>query len=330
MSITMPSGVAKMNRLLKLLFALFIGTFPLAAQSAKPSAAAGEEPRKVTYCELATAPGAYNHELVRLTAFVTHGFEDFSLVEPNCAIPNQNFSIWVMYGGKVESNTAYCCPGETGRTARTESLMVEGVQIPLTSDVVFRQFTNLLSKERDTTVRVAVAGRFFSGGKETLKGSTGWGGFGHLGCCSLFVIQRVEAFEPHTRRDVDYSAEAGSYEKEGCSSSSVQDLRHVSMSFSDGTAEQAIAEQAMADSGAQAWAFNDPERVAVESLTSFYGNRVPVLRNVKKASARQVFQWKDGKKSVVIVVTKPYWLSFYSKSGSVAWVSTTIKEADCE
>ncbi|MDP9339082.1 MAG: hypothetical protein M3P45_09460, partial [Acidobacteriota bacterium] len=37
------------------------------------------EPLSVTYCDLAKDPKIYNHALVRLTAFVTHGFEDFSL-----------------------------------------------------------------------------------------------------------------------------------------------------------------------------------------------------------------------------------------------------------
>ncbi len=43
-----------------------------------------------------------------------------------------------------------------------------------------------------------MVGRFFSGEKQTVNGSTFWGGAGHLSCGSLFVIQRVEWFEPHT------------------------------------------------------------------------------------------------------------------------------------
>jgi hypothetical protein len=318
-----------MKILLKFLFALLVVAFPLSAQSVQSSSDEAAEPRKVTYCELAKDPAAYNHALVRLTAFVTHGFEDFGLAEPNCVTPKQHLSVWVMYGGKAESNTVYCCPGEGGRATRPEPLIVEGVQIPLISDTVFQQFTDLLKKEHDTTVRVTLVGRFFSGQEETISGSKDWRGFGHMGCCSLFVVQRVEAFEPHTKSDVDYTAEAGWYEKGGCDSGGLRYLRHVSISDSDGTAEQTIAEQGLADSGARAWAFSDPQRVAVESLKPIYGSRVPVLRNVKKASAREVFLWKDGKKSVVVVVTKPYWLSFYSKSGSIAWVSTTIKEGDC-
>jgi hypothetical protein len=319
----------EMTDLLKLLFALSIGAFPVFAQSVEPSSDAAVEPRSVTYCDLAKDPATYNRELVRLTAFVTHGFEDFHIAEPNCPNPPEHFCIWVMYGGKAESNTVYCCPGEASRETRPEALTVERIQVPLVSDVVFQQFTDLLKKEEDTTVRVTVLGRFFSGKKQTVNGPTFWGGYGHLGCCSLFVIQRVESFEPHTRSDVDYTAEAGWYEKEGCKSDGGRWLRHVSIPYSDGAAAQAIAEQELADSGVEAWAFSDPQRVAIESLKPFYGDRVPTLRNVKQAPARHVFQWMDGKKSVVVVVTRPYWLSFYSKSGSVAWVSTTIKETDC-
>jgi len=318
----------EMKHSVRVLFALLIGSLPLSAQTANPTQHPVPEPRKVTYCELAKDPAAYNHELVRLTAFVTHGFEDFHIAEPNCVMPPERFSVWVVYGGKAESNTAYCCPGESGRETRTDSLTVEGVQIPLTGDPTFHQFTDLLKNEQDTTVRVTVVGRFFSGAKETINASSFWRGFGHMGCCSLFVIQRVEWFEPHTRSDVDYTAEAGWYEKEGCSYKSVRYLRHVSISYSDGTAEQAIAEQRLADTS-QAWALSDPQRVAIESLKPLYPRKVPVLRSVKKTPVRQVFRWKNGKQSVVVVVIRPYWLSLYAAAGSVAWISTTIKEAEC-
>ncbi len=116
----------------------------------------------MTYCELSKNPAAYNHELVRLTAFVTRGFEDFHLADPTCA--TEGFSVWVMYGGKAQSDTAYCCPGESAK-ARPESLTVEGVQVPLVDDLTFRKFTDLLKKVQDTTVRVTARGRFFSLGR---------------------------------------------------------------------------------------------------------------------------------------------------------------------
>jgi hypothetical protein len=130
---------------------------------------------------------------------------------------------------------------------------------------------------------------------------------------------------------LDYTSEAGWYEKEGCKDGSVHYQRHVSIPYPDGEVEQAIAEQKKADSGEAAWAFTNPQRVAVESLKPFYAGQAPVLRSVKKSPTRQVFRWKNGKnQAVVVVVTRPYWLSFYAASGHVVWVSTTIKEAGCD
>lgn len=283
----------------------------------------------MTFCELAKDPALYNLELIRVTAFVTYAFENFSLDEPSCpAFPNR-FAVWVMYGGKAQSGAIYCCPGEGANETRSKTLRVEGIEVPLIEDLVFQRLTDLLKKESDTTVRVTVVGRFFLGRKDTLGGSQSWGGYGHLGCCSLFAIQRVEQFEPHTRNDVDYTAEAGWYEDEGCSADSLLWLRHISLAYGEGT-EQAITEQALANTGERAWALSDPHRVALESLKPFYKDRTPLLRKVKGTPVRQVFRWRDGKKSVIVVVIRPYWLTFHSKSGKVAWVATTIKEAHCD
>ena len=300
----------------------------LSAQSGQLSPAAVPEPRTIAFCELAKDPGAYNHELIRVTGFVTHGFEDFQLSEPDCSAIPHRFSLWLMYGGKARSNTMYCCPGEGAEQTRRESLIVEGVPIPLLQDSVFGRFTDLLNKEPDTTVRATLVGRFFAG-ENIHDPEPTWKGFGHLGCCSLLAIQQVETFEPHGRTDVEYTAEGGWYEKEGCDPDSVSYRRHVSMTFDERAAREAIAEQSLADSGARAWAFTDPSRVAAESLAPFYGDRIPALQKVRATTARQVFRWKQAKRFITVVVTRPYWLSFYSSSGSVAWISTTIKEADC-
>ena len=150
-----------------------------------------------------------------------------------------------------------------------------------------------------------------------------------MGCCSLLVVEQIESFEPHTRDDLDYTAEAGWYEDEGCKWGSEQDLRHVSVSNWDNGGQKGIEEQEKADAG-QAWAFSDPQRVAIESLKPLYPGQTPVLHIVKRTSSRNVFQWRNGKKSVVVVVTRPYWLSFYAASSSVAWISTMIKEVECD
>jgi hypothetical protein len=318
-----------MRRKPAFVFAVLMLASACSAHPKKSSSGLGQEPRTIAYCELAGDPAAYNHELIRLTGFVTHGFEDFQLIDPNCPPLPYQFSVWLMYSGKAESNTAYCCPGETGQESRPESLVVEGIQVPLLSDSVFQRFTDLLKKEPDTTVHATVVGRFFSGKKQELGGKTSWNGAGHLGCCSLFVVQRVETFEPHTRADVDYTAEAGWYEKEGCKYNSLRWQKHVSVNYEEETAKQAITEQKLADSGERSWAFIDPQRVAIESLKPFYGDEIPTLRKVKTTPVRQVFRWNTSGKSVTIVVTRPYWLSFYAKTNTVAWITTMIKQADC-
>lgn len=310
-----------MTHLPAALLMLLMATLPVFAQS---DSAPNPLPEK--YCEISRDPAAYNHRLVRLTGFVTHGFEDFQMVEPTC--PTQDFHIWLMYGGKAESNTPYCCPGESSRDTRSNVLTVEGIQVPLVNDHEFQQFTELLRKESDTTVRATVVGRFFSGEKVSDNTSTHWRGFGHMGCCSLLVLEQVESFEPHTRGDVDYTAEAGWYEDEGCKWGGERDRRHVSVSNWNGAAQQAIAEQESADAG-RTWVFSDPKRVALESLELFYPGQTPALRTVKSSPSRYVFQWRNNKKSVVLVVTRPYWLSFFAASDSVAWVNTMTKEAEC-
>lgn len=300
---------------------LATGALPVCAQSSS-----ADTPKDVTFCELSRDPAAFNHEFVRLTGFVTHAFEDFQISDPEC--PTQHFSIWLMYGGKAESNTMYCCPGERARASRERPLTVEDVDIPLVEDTVFHDFTTLLKQEVDTTVRVAFVGRFFSGKKERYGEEGLWRGYGHMGCCSLFAIQQIESFEPHNMKDVDYTAEAGFYENEGCKWKSERDLLQVSVAYGKENAQQAIHLQEAADQG-QAWTFSDPERVAIESLKPLYPGQSPALKVAKKGTARVVFRWRNGKNSVVVVVTRPYWLSFYAASKSVAWTTAMVKEAEC-
>lgn len=293
---------------------------------AQSSPEAFEQPRSVSFCQLAADPAAYDRQLLKITAFVTHGFEDFGLVEPGCPKSEPYFGVWLMYGGKTKSNTIYCCPGEGDAGPRAHDLTVEDVPIPLLENATLEGFRQLLAQAPDTTVRATLAGRFFSGAKKKADGGASFRGFGHLGCCSLFVIQEVESFEPHTRHDLDYTAEAGYYEPTGCKEHALRDVDSILLGYSSA---QGIARQHLAESGASSWAFDDPQRVALEALKASYKDKLPLLKSVKATPARQVFRWKNGKTIVTVVVTRPYWLSFYAKSGSVAWIATMIKEAEC-
>ena len=144
--------------------------------------------REATVCEMSKKPDAWNHVRVRLTAVATHGFEDFSLTDPTCP---DAAGIWLTYGGSVSSGTIYCCPGEGGESRRPKPLVIEGVTLPLVEDSVFHRFRALLGKQTRTAARVTLLGTFFPGEKSD---TWGWSGFGHFGCCSLVVIERLESF----------------------------------------------------------------------------------------------------------------------------------------
>src|SRR5260370_21897167 len=49
-----------------------------------PTVSFCQEPEKVSLCELQKDVDAYNHKLIEVTAFVSHGFEDFTLFDPTC------------------------------------------------------------------------------------------------------------------------------------------------------------------------------------------------------------------------------------------------------
>ena len=276
-------------------FCIFVlAASPLAAQPAQsPSADPGQEPSSVSLCNIAKDPGTFNREMVRVTAFVSHAFEDFTLADPSCGGTSHDFHVWLMYGGQTQSNTIYCCPGEGGAGSRSKPLSVEDISIPLVSDTTLGEFTDLLKKERDTTVRATLVGRFFAGKEETIRGSTYWRGYGHMGCCSLLAIQRVESFDPHARTDLDYTADAGWYEPTGGCSTGFRWLRHISDSFGD-EIQQTIAEQRLADRGERAWAFDDPMRVAVESLKLAPGQKSRKCPLCKRFGAHQHAKCFDG------------------------------------
>lgn len=319
-----------MSQHLRVLLVLAMAVIRLPAQESTPSSSALPEPQTVAYCDLAKDPAAYNHKLVRIPGFVTYGFEDFELSEPDCLPMPHKFSLWLMYGGKAESGTMYCCPGEGAAETRTKDLRVEGIPVPLLEDATLQRFRELLKKERNTTVRATLVGYFFSGTKQDFGSGPWWGGAGHLGCCSLLGIQRVETFEPHRRADVDYTADGGWYEEEGCKSYALEWKKHVSVHSAEGHAKFSITEQRLADWGARPWAFTDPQRVAFESTKLLYAFENPVLKKVRESAVRKVYRWKRSEKTyVIVVVTRPYWLSFYADSDSVVWVSTMIKEAQC-
>jgi hypothetical protein len=293
--------------------------------------ARAEEPVKVSVCQLKADPPAYNHKLIEVEGFVMHGFEDFTLFEPGCGDP---MGIWLEYGGKQKSDTMYCC-GPTAGTTRTKELQIEGINVPLVDDDQFKQFNREIqppfrSGNFGSIVHATLIGRFFAGRKETYpNGTTAWGGYGHMGCCSLLAIQEVKAVSPQDRDDLDYgeSADQPDIDKAGCGYEYMTGI----WPWSDEIKAQQQAEQ-----DPHSAAFDDPERVAADFLVAqlkLAASQPPQLTVKRKAQGRVVYEWNPPGKahSYMVVVSKPFLLSFYAHDPRrIAWVVIAAYDSSCD
>src|SRR6185369_759525 len=160
-----------------------------------------DERVKVSVCQLKKDPAAYNHKLVEVTGFISHGFEDFTISDPAClSWPD----IWLEYGGTRASDTMYCC-GVVPSHTRPAPLKIDNIQVDFVPDKQMQQFKSLVN-ESDTIVHATIVGRYFSGEKNSGPRGDRFGGYGHMGCCTLLAIQQVLSVDPHSSPLLDYSA----------------------------------------------------------------------------------------------------------------------------
>jgi hypothetical protein len=276
-----------------------------------------QEPERITLCQLQSDPATFNDHLVEVTAFVSHGFEDFSLFDPTCSA---GADVWLEYGGTVSSSAS-------DRT-RPSELAVENIPIPLVDDETFREFDQFIQHGTDSTAHATIVGRFFSGGLDS-DGRVEHG-YGHMGCCSLLAIQQIVAVDPQTRTDLDYRARADEPKIENKAGCGVRDLL-----FKHAQAEL-IDAQRRAEAGQPPFAFDDSDRVGAGSLAVLLQidpSSVTHFKRTHEAQGRVTYEWKsrgDAPNSYSVVVSKPYWLSFYAKDPKkVAWVVVGAYESSC-
>lgn len=284
-----------------------------------------QEAVRVTACDLKRTPAEFNHKLVEVTGFISHGFEDFGLFDPSC--PEWPY-VWLEYGGTKKSGTMYCC-GVSADRSRPKELVVENIPIPLVVDEKFESFDQLIQNPPDTVIHARLVGRFFSGKQIQSHAGNRWGGYGHMGCCSLFVIQSVTSVAPHDRKDLDYRAspDQPNIDKTGCG---YKDL--VSLSpYSDWLEAQRVA-----DRGERAWVFDEPNRVAADALSHLGKVDEKTLEKMtqkRRFPGRLIYELKanQGKVVYMIVVSRPYMLSFYARDPQkIAWVVAAAYESSCD
>ncbi|HLG12908.1 MAG TPA: hypothetical protein VJH03_00070 [Blastocatellia bacterium] len=206
--------------------------------------------------------------------------------------------------------------------------MVENIPIPLANDEHFREFDKLIHRRPDSIVRATVVGRFFSGQQVRYPAGVFWSGYGHMGCCSLLAIQQVLSVYPHDRDDVDYCAapDQPRIDKVGCG---FRDLLRIRPQ------DDLIEAQRRAEHGQREWSFSDPQRVASDALARLLNTgeaAITGMKQTRKAQGRMVYEWPAKAKSAnyVIVVSRPYWLSFYAEDPKrIAWVVIAAYESSC-
>ncbi len=296
----------KSGLLLLLVFSICFGQTgdkPISDKSAKTKF------ESVSLCRLADNPGAFNRRSVEVAAFVSHGFEDSTIYEVGCG---KRYGIWMEYGGTASTATMYCC-GFTPKSTRPAILSVEGVQLPLVENDNFKTLNTLLHKDYGRTVRATLRGTFFSGKQDPWRnGKTDvWGGYGHMGCCSLFVIQEVVSVLPQDVGGLDYasSIEQPDSDKEGCGSYKWHDGEDW---------KNLVAQQSAADGGSDTWRYDKPTRVGSEGLAKLLNRSANTIKleETQKTESRIIYYWRpNGRKSVryMVVVNRPYALSLEAK-----------------
>ncbi len=190
----MPSILARM-RLISLIAVILITNIgPAQNQAPTPDVAI-----RASLCEIKTHPEKFLGKLVEFKATASHGFEDSMVEDNHCKWTAGGFpGVWMEYGGTRSTDTMYCC-GSSPKPTRDNTLVIDGVSLPLVDDETFRIFDSRLHPKHSKpqrasdTVEATFRGRIF-GRYESIGGTQQhprWKGYGHMGCCMLFVVTQV-------------------------------------------------------------------------------------------------------------------------------------------
>jgi hypothetical protein len=293
-------------------------------------------------CELAASPAKFDGKLLRIHTYMSRGFEDSTLHDPECAeeaLVNWQSSgtpkvlIWSDFANEVGNY-------KVKRFA------------PLVNDEQLKEFHRFLREQGSTRqlTGATLIGTFYAEKSITVNGHTSKQGYGHMGCCSLFVISRVESVDKEYGDDLSYSATDWYIGlSRGCVSE--QMLRVP-------TNETLLAWQQAANQGQAEW-HHDARQTAEEELKELkFGTLGKVSGGVTEVLApgksgwvadaespptetlletearpfRKRYEWIEGDRitKYVIVVTRPYWLlKAAGTSEKVIWVPAGASMLKC-
>lgn len=336
-------NISAARRVYSLVLVMGIACVSLAARHSPKSQAPTGPPTDMTVCAIAASPDAFDHKLLRFHAFISIGFEDSTLHDPDCpeeALVNSRAAvapeprIWIELGDYIgyEKVAGYA---------------------PLVNDDNLKQLQDLLVEHHRTgqLTGATMVGTFYAGKRVEINGrKSALRGYGQMGCCSLFVLSRVESVDTRYWSDLNYSPwnwHVGM--PPGCYQNQMLGLP---------TNETLLIWQQGANDGHEPWRY-DAKRTAEEELRklksgpygSMSGGTTSVLVPDKQdlsappdtrptetfletlsTPSRKVFEWiePDHTTHYVIVVTRPYWLlKTAGTPDQVIWAPTGASVLKC-
>lgn len=300
-----------------------------------------------TVCQLRSSPAEFDHKQIRVNAYLSLGFEDAGMHDPSCPenssrnwqSSNRDWrGFWVEFANEAEH---------------------EGVKgfLPLVEDAKLQQFNDVFNQRGSQMLRAVLIGTFYEAkpleDSEPGKISLAIGGFGHMGCCHLFVVSQVESVETQYSADLDYSAYWGTSEPRWCYSHETYGIP---------TRADIRSWQQAANYGADLWRL-DPMKVAEEQLealrfgrfkdTAWLDSEVGIPEDPERAryflappdarpteilleassrSFRKTYEFiaPDRKSRLIIVVARPYWLEELAGSPArVIWAPVDSAKVSC-
>lgn len=302
-----------------------------------------------TVCQLESSPKDYDRKQVRVDAYLSARFEGLSLGDPSCADEDYSnqphsdvgpHSIWWEYadGAAHEGVTGY---------------------LPLEDNGPLHHLMELLYQRDGQMPRAVLIGTFYEAKPpepQTPEHPLSFlRGFGHGGCCHLFVISRVESVETLYSPDLDYSQGWDARLPNAC---------YAFQGTGVPTNAELRAWQKAAIGQTNDWRY-DPIKVAQQELQELkFGNpadsqgpyyethpasvydsnaqREPpappdprpteTLLETESLPYRKTYEYieKDRKSRWIVMVARPYWLEELAGSAEkVIWAPVTSAEVQC-
>jgi len=182
---------------MRLFFLLAVASIMLFAASFANAQTASLLPQTVSLCEVFKNLKAYSGKKLQVRANVISEFESFTFHDPSCS-GERDPGVWLMFGGDVDCPT----PSTWNDVYRPKAKNVkfDGVEYALVKDQSFRNFYNLVTKKPDKKhlyeITATLEGTFIAGEVGTDSGGRLlMPGYGHLGCCHLFIIHQISQVE---------------------------------------------------------------------------------------------------------------------------------------